>query len=213
MADIKLTKNELKHQKTMLDQLQKYLPTLQLKKSLLQAEVLNARQEKNLLDERRKKDMADLTDASPLLGIDMPFPIEEAVSIQNVDVEQENIAGAELPKLKSVTFRPFEYSLYATPVWIDAVLMLVKRNVETKIKLNYASERLHILERELKEVSVRVNLFEKVLIPRCKENIKKIKIFLGDLQLAQVSQAKVAKAKIIERKEEHERMLEQPSSV
>ncbi len=213
MADIKLTKNELKHQKTMLDQLQKYLPTLQLKKSLLQAEVLNARQEKNLLDERRKKDMADLTDASPLLGIDMPFPIEEAVSIQNVDVEQENIAGAELPKLKSVTFRPFEYSLYATPVWIDAVLMLVKRNVETKIKLNYASERLHILERELKEVSVRVNLFEKVLIPRCKENIKKIKIFLGDLQLAQVSQAKVAKAKIIERKEEHERMLEQPSSL
>jgi V/A-type H+-transporting ATPase subunit D len=45
-------------------------------------------------------------------------------------------------------------------------------------------------------VSIRVNLFEKVLIPRAQENIKKIRIFLGDQQLSAVAQAKVAKLKI-----------------
>lgn len=56
------------------------------------------------------------------------------------------------------------------------------------------------MEHEFNEVSIRVNLFEKVLIPRTEDNIKKITIFLGDQQLAAVSQAKVAKAKIIAKK-------------
>jgi V/A-type H+-transporting ATPase subunit D len=40
------------------------------------------------------------------------------------------------------------------------------------------------------------------LIPRSTENIKKIRVFLGDQQLAAVSQAKVAKAKIQKAREE-----------
>ncbi len=57
-----------------------------------------------------------------------------------------------------------------------------------------------MLEKELREVSIRVNLFEKIMIPRTKANIKKVKIFLGDMQLAAVAQAKVSKRKILERK-------------
>ncbi|HEY5259666.1 MAG TPA: V-type ATP synthase subunit D, partial [Rhabdochlamydiaceae bacterium] len=53
--------------------------------------------------------------------------------------------------------------------------------------------------KELRDVSIRVNLFEKILIPRAQGNIRKIKIFLGDQQLAAVCQAKVAKQKILER--------------
>ena len=45
MSKIKLTKNELRTQQTKLNQLLKYLPTLQLKKALLQAEVTEARLE------------------------------------------------------------------------------------------------------------------------------------------------------------------------
>ena len=44
-----------------------------------------------------------------------------------------------------------------------------------------------------------MNLFEKILIPRSLENIKKIKMFLDDQQLAAISQAKVAKQKILMR--------------
>jgi V/A-type H+/Na+-transporting ATPase subunit D len=56
-------------------------------------------------------------------------------------------------------------------------------------------------------VSIRLNLFEKVLIPRAQKNIKKIKIFLGDQELAAVCQAKVAKRKIEERLSVHRQLL------
>ena len=68
------------------------------------------------------------------------------------------------------------------------------------VKLAFSDERLLVLERELREVYTRVNLFEKVLIPRCLKNIKAIKIFLGDLELAAIAQAKIAKTKIMNRK-------------
>ena len=50
------------------------------------------------------------------------------------------------------------------------------------------------------------NLFEKILIPRAKANIKKIKVFLGDQLLAAVSQAKVAKTKVMLNKEKKEKV-------
>ena len=67
--------------------------------------------------------------------------------------------------------------------------------VREKIKIARREKRG--LEKELREVSIRVNLFEKILIPRALDNIKKIKIFLGDQQLAAVAQAKVSKKKIL----------------
>ena len=46
---------------------------------------------------------------------------------------------------------------------------------------------------ELRTTSQRVNLFERVKIPECKENIRVIKIFLGDEQTAAVVRGKIAK--------------------
>ena len=54
MAEIKLTKNELRNQQNKLSQLEKYLPTLQLKKALLQLEVNEARGEITQFEENYK---------------------------------------------------------------------------------------------------------------------------------------------------------------
>jgi V/A-type H+-transporting ATPase subunit D len=76
------------------------------------------------------------------------------------------------------------------------------------MRVKIGKEKLAALEKELREVSIRVNLFEKILIPRAVSNIKKIKVFLNDQQLEAVSQAKVAKAKI----ESHRQALEEGHS-
>jgi V/A-type H+-transporting ATPase subunit D len=83
------------------------------------------------------------------------------------------------------------------------VVLGVRKLVEDSIRIEIAKEKKAALEKELREVSIRVNLFEKVLIPRALKNIKKIKVFLGDQELAAVSQGKVAKRKIEERKHAH----------
>ena len=52
-----------------------------------------------------------------------------------------------------------------------------------------------MLSAELRTTSQRVNLFEKVKIPECKENIRKIGIMLGDLDTSAVARSKIAKKK------------------
>lgn len=201
MADIKLTKNELRAQQKHLSQLQKYLPTLQLKKAMLQLEVNEVRQEIGKLREAYKRARGVVDDYSPLLTEREGVDLSDAAEIIAVNKRSENIAGVDVPYYESVTFAPFTYSFFETPPWLDAAVAGIRRVAEAKAEVQVAEDRKFALERELREVSIRVNLFEKILIPRAQRNIKKIKVFLGDQELAAVSQAKVAKEKIQMNKE------------
>lgn len=200
MAELKMTKNELRAQQTRLSQLFKYLPTLQLKKALLQAEVALSRQESRVLDEQVDMQKRFVEEYASLFTQNLPFDISDYAKITKVAKRYENIAGAEVPFFEGVTFQPTTYNLFETPVWLEGAIQGLRDVGEAKVKLGIVKEKLSVLEKELREVSIRVNLFEKILIPRAEKNIKKIKVFLGDQQLAAVSQAKVAKQKIIERK-------------
>lgn len=205
MAEIKLTKSELKVQQQKLLQLERYLPTLQLKKALLQAEVVSARMLESALEKEWQSVYSELMTVCQLVRLEPAFPFEDFVTITKIEKGSENIAGADLPIFKEVSFSEPKINLFDTPPWTDSVVSILKNTKTKKCALDIAKERLTILERELAEVAIRVNLFEKILIPRCKGYIKKIKIFLGDLLLSAVSQAKVAKAKILERKHTYAR--------
>lgn len=200
MAQIKLTKNELRDQQLSLNQLEKYLPTLQLKKAMLQVEVNNAIYEiegfRQAYEEEKEKNEI----FQSLLTDPEARPLFEGTMILEVKKRYENIAGAEIPFFEGVTFEEVDYALFDTPLWVDDALESLRSLISAKEKIHVAEEKKGILEKELREVSIRVNLFEKVMIPRTKANIKKIKVFLGDQELASVAQAKVAKNKIILRK-------------
>lgn len=199
MAEIKLTKNELRAQQTRLGQLQKYLPTLQLKKAMLQLEVNDSRIEIEKLEQEFKKLYEWVQSFSYILSVSTVVDLKQSIEIIEVKKRYENIAGVEVPYFEQAIFKPLEYSLFETPPWLDSVIFGMRGLAEAKVKIDIANEKKKALEHELREVSIRVNLFEKILIPRSERNIKKIKVFLGDQQLAAVSQAKAAKAKIEER--------------
>lgn len=201
MPTIKLTKNELRNQQTRLAELEKYLPTLQLKKAMLQAEVNEARVEIAQCRVHYEKMRAALDTYSALLTLKAPpFDLHEAVAIHEVRKRYENIAGIEVPYFESITFNNLEYSLFDTPPWIDGVVQGLRGLAEASVRIRIAQEKQQALETELRDVSIKVNLFEKNLIPGAESNIKKIKVFIGDQQLAAVSQAKAAKSKIEARK-------------
>lgn len=200
MAEIKLTKNELRSQQGRLQQLQKYLPTLQLKKAMLQAEVMEARAETAKCEADYQQIREEVEHYSALLTDSIAINLNDSAKILNVKRRYENIAGVEVPYFESIEFADFTYNLFETPPWVDSVIRGLRRLAEANVRIKIAEEKTAALEKEWREVSIRVNLFEKILIPRAMKNIKKIKVFLGDLQLAAVSQAKVAKAKIETRK-------------
>lgn len=200
MALVKLTKNELRLQRTRLKQLQKYLPTLQLKKALLQAEVNEVRSEIVELEEEFDGFRLLVSRSASLLSDQAGIRYQELAKVKSIHRKYENIAGVDIPIFEKVEFLPFEYFLFATPPWLDEIIRQLREVVIAKAKLLVAQEKKEALEKELRQVSIRVNLFEKNLIPRSQQNIKKIKVFLGDQELAAVGQAKAAKAKIEERR-------------
>jgi V/A-type H+-transporting ATPase subunit D len=204
MAQIKLTKTELRLQQVKLAQLQKYLPTLQLKKAMLQAEVSLSQQEIEQLTSEFDLQDKHIRRFSPLFSERATNDFFSALTIQQVHKKHENIAGVDIPIFEHVSFAPAEYSLFDSPVWYEAAIDAVKGMLITREKIKISQDKKKALEKELREVSIRVNLFEKIMIPRAQQNIKKIKIFLGDQQLTAVSQAKVSKNKIELRNKELE---------
>ncbi len=199
---IKLTKNELRTQQTRLAQFERYLPTLQLKKAMLQFEVSLVLLELTKLKEDFEFMRSKVERFSPFLKEKVAVDLLQYTDILHVKKQYENIAGVEIPIFEKIVFREPEYFLFDTPAWTDQATLMLREMVTAREKVNIGEEKRRALEKELREVSIRVNLFEKILIPRAESNIKKIRIFLGDQQLAAVAQAKVAKAKIAMKKRE-----------
>ena len=55
------------------------------------------------------------------------------------------------------------------------------------------AQRVFILERAVRKITQRTNLFEKILIPEAKGNIRKIQIYLADAERAAVIRSKITK--------------------
>jgi V/A-type H+-transporting ATPase subunit D len=204
VTEIKLTKNSLREQQVKLNQLNRYLPTLQLKKAMLQTQVFEVKQEIEALKALFTKEKKHVHNFCSLLSASQLGVVPQSLArVLQVQKHIENIAGVDVPVLQKVVFEDLEYGLMSTPPWLDALMLRLRSLVEAEVKVEIAKEKKDALEHELREVSIRVNLFEKVLIPRAKANIKRIKIFLGDQELAAVAQAKAAKREILEKKMEH----------
>ncbi|OGX39378.1 MAG: hypothetical protein A3D87_08875 [Omnitrophica WOR_2 bacterium RIFCSPHIGHO2_02_FULL_50_17] len=195
MAKVKLTKGELKKQRDSLKQYRHYLPTLLLKKQQLQMKILEAR---NLLSDRELVLRRKVEEIEPWAGLlaDSSIDIREWIAPQNVLVTMTNIAGANVPVFDNIHFKEAEYDLYLAPFWIDTGIEELRLMVTVLAEIMVVNQRIAILEHELRITTQRVNLFEKVKIPECLENIRKICIYLGDQQANAVGVSKVAKKKI-----------------
>jgi V/A-type H+/Na+-transporting ATPase subunit D len=71
----------------------------------------------------------------------------------------------------------------------------LKRLAELRVHLQVRQERVERLDYAARRLTQRVNLFEKVLIPRAIESIRRIVIFLSDQERAAVVRSKIAKQK------------------
>lgn len=196
---VKLTKTELRKEQTRLTQFQRYLPTLQLKKAMLQFEVSVASMEISRLIEEMRLVRLQTEELSPFLLEKVSVNFLSYADVLRVKKRYENVAGVEIPIFEGITFKDPDYSLFETPAWTDQTIATLQELATAREKISIAEEKKRALEKELRAVSIRVNLFEKILIPRSLANIKKIRIFISDQQLTLVAQAKVAKKKIAER--------------
>lgn len=196
MAKVKFTKTELRIQQLRLTQLKRYLPTLLLKKAMLQMEVNQAESEIDQLELEFKNVESRIQNFAPLFSGRGISELLSSVKVKEIRCQFENIAGIDVPIYEKTFFEGPSYFFFDSPVWLEPAIDKVGDLIVAREKRKIVEEKKRLLAKELRDVSIRVNLFEKILIPRAEENIKRIKIFLGDQQLTAVSQAKVSKKKI-----------------
>ncbi|HOX12225.1 MAG TPA: V-type ATP synthase subunit D [Spirochaetia bacterium] len=200
MAKIKLTKNELKKQKDALKMYKRYLPTLQLKKQQLQTEIRGIEAKAKARAEERERLLAEFRAWIAVFGEEDAIRTESGdwlLSVREIRTTAGNIAGVEIPVYAGADFVLADYDLYLRPLWIDKALDRLKAMLELDLEIKVLQEQIARLARELRITTQRVNLFEKVKIPETAENIKRIRIYLGDQQTAQVVRGKIAKRKVV----------------
>ena len=193
MAKIKLTKNELKTQRDALKRFQRYLPTLQLKKQQLQMEMRKLDLE--ISKKRHEEEAARSSLSSWIRLYSEPIDLSEYVSIQRLKTSRGNIAGVNIPILDDLEFHEETPDLFETDAWMDREVDTLKQLMRLRVERQVMEEQHRLLNEELRTTTQRVNLFEKVKIPEAKENIRVIRIFMGDQQTAAVARSKIAKGK------------------
>lgn len=166
---------------------------------MLQVEVVQTQQEVERLKRKFNELKKAIYQFAKLFSENGTRQLFKAMCIKKVVTSSENIAGVEIPLFEDIHFEPIKYSLFSTPFWWDSATLQVRELITWNQKIEFALKKKALLEEELRLVSIRVNLFEKILIPRTEANIKKIKVFLGDQQLSAVATSKVAKQKILKK--------------
>ncbi|MDJ0763613.1 MAG: V-type ATP synthase subunit D [Myxococcota bacterium] len=196
MAKVALSKTALQKERDSLQLYRRVLPSLDLKRLQLMGELARAKSQAVEARERVQRVSDLVAETLPMLA-NREMNLSNLVTVESVNVTNENAAGVELPKLESVDVSVAPYSLMCTPPWVDAVIDQLKRMLHLNAAVRIFDARVTVLNRAVRKVTQRINLFEKILIPRAIENIKRIKIFLSDMERSSIVRSKLAKAKRI----------------
>jgi len=192
MARLSLNKSTLseliKQQKTYRN----FLPSLDLKRRQLLSEQEKARNELRELDHRLEALNPMVEKQIPMLGY-THVDVRGIVRATKVEIVEENVMGIHLPKIGKIEIKVSEYPFLGKPHWVDRVVQLLQQAIEIRMHRRVMERRLELLASSAKVVSQRVNLFEKVLIPKTEANIQRIRISLSDAERDSIVRAKISK--------------------
>ena len=200
MAKLRLTKNEFKKQKDSLKRYVRYLPTLELKKTQLLVEI---RRIQDTIDRIEKEiDILERNINSWVELFSEDIDLHSLFELKEIKTAIGNIAGSDIELFEGVVFENKEYDYMQYPLWVDRGLVVVKQIMELKAEQKILHKQQEVIKEELRVTIQRINLFDKVMIPKSKDNIRKIKIYLGDMDTASVVRGKIAKNKVEKKKME-----------
>ena len=194
MPRLQLNKSSQARETAQLQTYERFLPSLDLKRQQLMAE--RAKEQARLRDLQIEADAfaQRVGDTLPMLGNE-DVNLDGLVRLTDYQLGLENVVGTRLPVLKGIEVAVRPYDPMAKPHWVDDVARLLHDLLEVRLKAQIAKERVRRLDKAVTTITQRVNLFDKVLIPNTRANIKKIRIHLNDEEMAAVVRSKIAKNK------------------
>lgn len=194
VARLQLNKSALAREVSSLKTYARFLPSLDLKRQQLMAEHSAAKRRLAETDREIDAVTQDLGAKAPMLA-DSSVALDGLVRIKVIERGTQNIVGVALPTLHRFELELLTYSKFTKPHWVDFVAERLAAALTLHVQRQIQAERIAILDEAVKTIRQRVNLFEKVLIPRTKANIKRIKVYLSDEQVSAVVRSKLSKSR------------------
>lgn len=194
MSKLALNKSTLNHENQRLKSFRQFVPALDLKRKQILAARLKSRRALVDFERQMKQVEADVACQLPMLA-GSQLELGTLVQLRGVRRRTDNLVGIELPVVEEVELDCREYSRLALPQWVDILVARLQQMLELKVRCQTEKVRLERLEAALQKTTQRLNLFDKVLIPRAEANIRRIRIALSDAERAGVVRAKLAKNK------------------
>ncbi len=167
------------------------LPILKSKESALRAEVKKIKTELENLEAHLNRSMEH---NEQYMGLFVDFP--DIVKVSKVIVSSHKIAGVNVPTFHDVEFDILDYSLFLSAAYYPAIVKVLQEISVLRIRMEIASTKMTILERDRRKTTQKVNLFEKVQIPNLEDAVRRIKRFLEDAENLEKSSQKVVKSRI-----------------
>ena len=194
MAKLQLSKSALAREQKSLKTFQRFLPSLDLKRQQVMAERAKAEQALAATRQEIEGLKKEAGEKLPMLAI-AEVDLTDLVRLTKVELGTENVVGTHLPTLEGLEVEVRPYAYLGRPQWVDRTADLLRQMLELRVRVQIEQERVALLEQAVKTVTQRVNLFDKVLVPGAQANIKRIQIYLSDMETAAVVRSKIAKKK------------------
>ena len=194
MARLALSKSSLSKQQTQLKTFERFLPSLDLKRRQLMGVRNKAIRQLAQTHEEIAQYTDQLGERLPMVS-DREIKVSGLVTVTDVTVGKENVVGTHLPTLEHVAVAVADYPMLSKPHWVDNMVEELRVIMELKLRAQVEQQRVRLLDAAVRTITQRVNLFDKVLIPRAQHNIKRIKIYLSDAERAAVINSKISKRK------------------
>jgi V/A-type H+-transporting ATPase subunit D len=185
--------SELHRLRRRLVAIERALPSLDLRRRQIAACLYEERREA----EAARSLLADLREAVacrlPMVA-EAGLPLEQFVRVARLDLQPDRVAGILVSRLVRIEFEAAPYGRLTHPAWVDGLVRLLRAGVEARAALAMRTRRVAALEHALQRATQRVNLLEKLLIPRTRRAIRTIDIAIADSRRAAFVRARIAKA-------------------
>lgn len=194
MARLSLSKQQLAKERRDLAMYRRYLPSLDLKRKQLMSERAKVDARLAEIDETIERRIAAVGAEIPMLA-DAGVDLKGLVTLKKVKTVERNFVGVRLPTVEGIEVEVAQYGYMTRPHWVDLIAHRAEEVLRLEAEKAVARRQKELLDKAVTKVMQRVNLFEKVLIPHARDNIRRISIALGDRERAAVVNSKIAKKK------------------
>lgn len=194
MTRLSLSKTQLAKENTNLAMYRRYLPSLDLKRRQLTAERNKTQARIAEIEAQIERRVEKIGEEIPMLA-NKDIDLEGLAILKAVKIGERNVVGLRLPSLVVIEVDVARYGYLVRPHWVDLVAERLKEVLRLQVEAQVTQRQVTLLDAAVTKVTQRVNLFDRVLIPHTRGNIRRIDIALGDRERSAVVNAKIAKHK------------------